>query len=74
MWVVLYKNIALAEQLGSHSLSEILQTSVTVKISENMVKSGCFEKKFVMESDKIFRDGEVILGLLCKNICILLTY
>ena len=39
-----------------------------------MVKSGCFEKNFVMESDKIFRDGEVILGLLCKNISILLIY
>ena len=36
--------ILLADLLGSQYLLEILQTSFTVKNSENMVKSGCFEK------------------------------
>ena len=43
------KNIFLADLLGSQRLCEILQTSLTVKKSENGVKSKCFEK---------FSDGE----------------
>ena len=31
--------------LGGRFLFEILQTSLTVKNSENVVKSGCFEKR-----------------------------
>ena len=31
--------------LGSQYLFEILQASLTAKNSENMVKSGCFEKR-----------------------------
>ena len=34
----------LTDLLGSQYLFEILQTSLTVKNSENGVKSGCFEK------------------------------
>ena len=41
---VLCKNILLADLLGSQHLFEILQTSVTAKKSENVVKR-CFEKR-----------------------------
>ena len=41
---VLCKSIFEADLLGSQHLFEILQTSLTVKNSENVVKSGCFEK------------------------------
>ena len=37
-------NILLTDLLGSQYLFEILQTSLTFKNSENVVKSGCFEK------------------------------
>ena len=36
------KYILLSDLLGSQYLFEILQTSPTVKNSENRVKSGCF--------------------------------
>ena len=39
---VLRKNIFVANLLGSQYLFEILQISLTVKNSENIVKSGCF--------------------------------
>ena len=38
------KNSVLADLLGSQYLFEILQTSLTVKNSESIVKRGCFEK------------------------------
>ena len=41
---VLRKNIFVAGLLGSQYLFEILQTSLAVKNSENVIKSGCFEK------------------------------
>ena len=41
---ILFKNLFVADLLGSQYLFEILQTSLTVKNSENVVKSGCFEK------------------------------
>ena len=41
---VLCKSIFEADLLGSQHLFEILQTPLTVKNSENVVKSGCFEK------------------------------
>ena len=41
---VLCKNILLANLLGSQHLLEILQTSLTFKNSEKVVKSGCFVK------------------------------
>ena len=37
------KNFLLADLLRSHHLFEILQTSLTFKNSENLVKSECFE-------------------------------
>ena len=39
------KKIPLAHLLRSHYLFDILQTSLTVKSSENVVKSWCFEKR-----------------------------
>ena len=44
----------ISDLLGSQYLFEILQTSLTVKNSENGVKSGCFKKKFAMESANFF--------------------
>ena len=41
---VLCKNILVADLSGSQYLFKILQTSLTVKNSENVVKSGCLEK------------------------------
>ena len=41
---VLCENIFLDELLESEYLFEILQTSFTVKNSENVLNSGCFEK------------------------------
>ena len=41
----LCKNILLADLLGSQHLLETLQTSLTFKNSEKVVKSGCFEKR-----------------------------
>ena len=51
---VLYKNNFVSDLLGSQHLLEILQTSLTVKNSENGVKSGCFKKRFAMESAYFF--------------------
>ena len=51
---VLYKNNFVSDLLGSQHLLEILQTSLTVKNSENGVKSGCFKKRFAMESTNFF--------------------
>ena len=50
----LYKNNFVSDLLGSQHLLEILQTSLTVKNSENEVKSGCFKKRFAMESANFF--------------------
>ena len=41
---VLHKNNFVSDLLGSQHLFEILQTSLTFKNSENVVKSGCFKK------------------------------
>ena len=40
----LCKNILSADLLGSQHLLKVLQTSLTFKNSEKVVKSGCFEK------------------------------
>ena len=53
------KNNLLADLLLSQYLFEILQTSLTVKNKENMVKRGCFEK-FLRSRAPIFfemKDG-----------------
>ena len=41
---ILCKKIFVTDLSGSQHLFEILQTSLTFKNSENVVKSGCFEK------------------------------
>ena len=48
---VLRKNTFLAGLLGSQYLFEILETA---KIGENVAKSGCFKKTFVIESANFF--------------------
>ena len=53
--MVLFKNILSADLLGSQHLLEVLQTSLTFKNSEKVVKSACF-KKFEMESANFFRN------------------
>ena len=42
---ILCKNIFVTDLSGSQHLFEISQTSLTFKNSENVVKSGCFEKR-----------------------------
>ena len=41
---ILCQKIFVTDLSGSQHLFEILQTSLTFKNSENVVKSGCFEK------------------------------
>ena len=41
----LCENILLADLLESQHLLEMLQTSLTFKNSEKVVKSGCFKKR-----------------------------
>ena len=68
------KNIFLANLLGSQYLFEILQTSITVKNSENVVKSECFEKRLQWRAPNCFPNERAIQSLLCKNINILVYY
>ena len=53
---VLCKNIFLDELLESECLFEILQTSFTVKNSENVLNSGCFEKSLRWRLPTLFRN------------------
>ena len=53
---VLCKNILLADSLGSQHLLVILQTSLTFKNSEKVVKSGCFEKRLRWRTPIFFRN------------------
>ena len=53
---VLCENILSADLLGSQHLLEILQTSLTFKIREKLVKSGCFEKLLQWRAQSFFRD------------------
>ena len=50
------KNGFLAKLLGSQYLFEILHTSLTVKNSENVEKSGCFEKRLRWRAPISFRN------------------
>ena len=54
------KNILLADLLGSQYLFEILKSSLTVKNSENDLKSGCFEKCSRWRAPDFFRNEEGI--------------
>ena len=53
---VLYKNNFVSDLLGNQYLFEILQTSLTFKNSENVVKSGCFEKLLQWRAPIFFRN------------------
>ena len=53
---VLCKNNFVADLLGSQYLLEILETSLTVQISENVVESGCFEKCLRWRAPIFFRN------------------
>ena len=55
----------------SQYLSEILQTSLTVKGSENLVKSGCFEKGCDGEHQSFFKMKE---GYKVSCVTILIFY
>ena len=48
------KNILLTDLLSGHHLLEILQTSLTSKNSEKVVKSGCFEKRLRWRGPNFF--------------------
>ena len=56
MFGVLCKNVFVADLLKSQFLFEILQTSLTVKNSENGGKSGCFEKCLRWRAPIFFRN------------------
>ena len=53
---VLCRNICVADLLGSQYLLEVLETSLTVKNSENVVKNGYFEKRLLWRALIIFRN------------------
>ena len=52
--------IFLADLLESQYLFEILQTSLTIKNSENVVKGRCFENRLRWTAPTFFRnEGEI---------------
>ena len=51
---VLGKSIFSAYLLGSWHLLEILKTLLTVKSSENILKSGCFRKRLLWRAPIFF--------------------
>ena len=53
---ILCKNIFVTDLSGSNHLFEILQTSLTFKNSENVVKSGCFKKRLRWRAPIFFRN------------------
>ena len=53
---VFCKNIFVTDLHGRKYLFEILQTSLTVKTSENVVKSGFFEKLLRWRVTTLFRN------------------
>ena len=73
VWGVLCKNILLADLLGSQHLLKILQTSLTIKNSERVVKIRCFEKRLWRRVPIYFRNKGWIWSVLCKNIDVMLN-
>ena len=67
------KKCFLTDLLETQCLLEILHVSVTVKNSEYMVKSECFENSLQWRPPVFLTEAEK-LGLLCKCINIFLTY
>ena len=57
---ILCKNIFVTDLSGSNHLFEILQTSLTFKNSENVVKSGCFEKLLQWRAPIFFQNKGTI--------------
>ena len=53
---VLYKNNFVSDLLGNQYLFEILQTSLTFKNNENVVKSRCFENRLRWRAPISFRN------------------
>ena len=68
------KDILLADLLTTQHLLGILQTLLTFKNSEKVVKSGCFKKVFPWREPTLFRYDGGMLSLLCKNIDVSLNY
>ena len=62
------EKILLDDLLGRQHLLEILQTSLTFRNSEKLVKSRCFEKLLRWRPPILFRNKEGIKSLLCKDI------
>ena len=55
-----HKNIFVAHLIGSQYLFQIIQTSLTVKIRENVVQSEIFEKDLRWRATNCFRnDGNI---------------
>ena len=53
---VLSKNIFVPDLIGSQYLFEISQTSLTIKNSDSVVKSRCFEKLLRWRAPIFFRN------------------
>ena len=68
------KNISQADWLGSEYSFEILQTSFTVKNSEKVVKSECFEKYLRWAAIIFLRNEAGIKSSFYKNIDISINY
>ena len=71
--IFLCEIIFVTDLSGSQHLFQILQTSLTFKNSENVVKSGCFKKPLRWRAP-IFSEMKEGYSLLCKNFDILLNY
>ena len=66
--VVLCKNIFVHDLLGSQHLFEILQTSLTFKNCENVVKSGCLGKLLRSRAPIFFSKMKEVYEVSCVNI------
>ena len=64
----------LCDLLGNQHLLEVLQTSLTFKNSEKVVKSDCFKKRSQWRVPLFFRNEGRMSSLLCKNINVSLNY
>ena len=72
----MFKNILVADLSGSQHLFEILQISLTFKNSENVVKSGCFEKRLPWRVPFFFemKEGYKVSGVKILEVDICLKY
>ena len=64
VWGLLFKNNLFADLLGSQYIVGILQTSLNVKNSKNVVKSGCSEKRLQWRAAIFFRNKEGVWSVL----------